>query len=139
MAQPKAKDKKRSFSTTLVEPEVIEIDNQDYEVYGREHVGKNEEVTLLSAYREFGYWAERNANIPEGENPRERVAESTENMQRVRYEILQTFTNIPQAVLDVLPPDIQGEILDIVAEKMGFTQAQIEEAKTEGREQPDSK
>lgn len=117
MAQSLKNDPLVSLSTQVAEPATIEIDETSYDVLGEQNIGRSEEVTLMTLFKQH----EQAQRDFDGGRDKRKITAAAERMRNTRLEIITTFTTIPLDVADKLPLVAQAQLLDIIAREMGFT------------------
>lgn len=105
-----------TISTTLKETEYVDIDGEMYKIYGREHIGEEQEVELMSLFKRHERWQKQY----ETSKKDALVRDGAKGMRDARLEIITTFTDIPDEVASKIPLFAQAELLNVIAVEMGF-------------------
>lgn len=105
-----------SLSTQVVEPAEVEIDDDKYQVYGQDHIGRDKEIRLMTLFKNHER-AQRRFDTAKSDSD---TAKAASLMRDARIDIITEFSTIPEEVADKLPLHAQGRLLDIIATEMGF-------------------
>lgn len=116
MAQSKKNDPLLTLSTQFDEPATVEIDDVEYKIYGQGHMGKEQEINLMTLFKRH----ERASSAFENANDDRKTKEAATTMRGIRVSIITEFSEIPEEVVEKLPLHAQAQLLDIVAKEMGF-------------------
>ncbi len=114
--EKEARKPRLQLSTQLQEPATVEIDGSIFEIYGAEHISKEQEIELIAHFKKY----ERLERELDNANSEGEIKKAAQGLQGLRTELIENFTNIPEDVIGKLRLPAQVGLLNIIAKEMGL-------------------